>query len=127
MKINVQSDCGNAPKKELIRDFNIAFARMDVEFLSNSVTDDVIWEMVGGRTITGKAAFLETLKEMAGSAATEITMNQIVTHGSEGAGSGSMTFSDGTTVHFADMYRFSNSNGLEIKTLTSYGIEVKKK
>ena len=125
MKINIQPHCGNAPKKEFIRDFNIAFAGMDLNFLENAVTEDIVWEMVGGKTITGKTAFVETLKEMLDFKATELTLNQIITHGAEGAGSGSMKFEDGTTVHFADMYRFNGAKGQKIKTLTSYAIEVK--
>lgn len=125
MKINIKPDCGNAPKKERIRDFNLAFARMDIDYLANAVTDDLVWEMVGGKTHKGKAAFLESLKEMEGFVATEITLDQIITHGAEGAGSGYMRYEGGLTVHFADMYRFSSAKGSKIKTLTSFGIEVK--
>src|SRR5687768_632095 len=55
VKVNVQPDCGNAPKKLFIRDFMIAFANSDTPSILDCLADDAVWEMVGERTLNGKS------------------------------------------------------------------------
>src|SRR4051812_3535537 len=54
VKVNVQPDCGNAPKKIFLRDFMIAFANNDVSFILDSLADDAVWDVVGETTVNGK-------------------------------------------------------------------------
>ena len=46
-KIISSPDCGNSPKMELLKEFNIAFAKGDVKFITESVTDDIVWNIIG--------------------------------------------------------------------------------
>lgn len=50
----IKTDCGNAPKREFLKEFNSAFAKGDIEFLVASVSDEVVWDIVGYRQINGK-------------------------------------------------------------------------
>lgn len=39
--------CGNAPKKILIRDFEIAMAKKEVSVILENLTSDCVWEIIG--------------------------------------------------------------------------------
>ncbi len=58
-KIVCNPNCKNSPKMELIKKFNIAYAKSDIEFIIGSVTDDIVWDIVGESKIEGKAKFTE--------------------------------------------------------------------
>ena len=63
VKITVGEDCGNAPKKELLRDFNIAFVKGDVDHLLQNITDDIQWTMVGDTLLEGKEQVTKMLEK----------------------------------------------------------------
>ena len=127
MNITISEDCGNAPKKAFLRDFNIAFAENNIAQLLDSVTDDFTWELIGNTTYHGKEAFGKVLAGMLDSKATELVIRDILTHGDIGAIHGSMSFDDGSTVAFCDICTFnSHAKDAKIKAMTSYGIELKK-
>lgn len=44
---------------EFFRHVNEAFFNGDAEFISENVTDDVVWTMVSNEPISGKQAFLD--------------------------------------------------------------------
>ena len=56
-KIVSSANCGNSPKMEFIKQFNIAFAKGDVAFLTENVTEDIVWIMIGDQKIEGIKAF----------------------------------------------------------------------
>lgn len=116
-------DCGNAPKKLLLRDFNIAFANGDIDTLLDNVSDDVCWTQVGSGEIVGKEAFAAALAEMTGLEVTELVLQHIITHGNVGSVNGVLRFKDGKAVGFCDVYRFSShAKDAKIKEMTSYVI-----
>ena len=53
-KITVSADCGNAPKKGFLKEINIAFAKGNLDFLTESVTDKIVWNIIGNKKIEGK-------------------------------------------------------------------------
>lgn len=124
LKINVKTDCGHSPKRTFLRDFNIAFGKGDATFIIAHVTDDIVWEMMGERTIEGKDSFSKAINEMKEKEVAEITIEKVVTHGKEGAVSGIMKMKDGNQFAFADFYEFKNTTSTTIKTMTSYVIEI---
>lgn len=40
-------DCGNAPKKELLRAFNVAFVCNDIGFITEHIIEDIQWNFIG--------------------------------------------------------------------------------
>lgn len=126
-KITISEDCGNAPKKQLIKDFNIAFAKGDTATILNYFADDIHWEMIGGDTWDGKEAVKAALKTMNGGEASELIIDNIVSHGDRCAANGSISYPDGSTIAYCDMYTFSgHAPDAKIKTLIAYAIELKK-
>ena len=122
-KINVQEDCGNAPKMMTLRNFNIAFAHNDRDFLLENVTDDVRWTMVGDKVVEGKEKFAETIAQLAQNATEELTLATIMSHGKVGAVDGEIAFADGGRYGFCGIYEFSsNAKTAKIKTITTYVI-----
>ena len=125
-KLTATPDCGNAPKKAFLRDFNVAFARADIPALLAAVTDDFAWDMVGDKRVTGKAAFAAALDEMKQHTAAELVIDKIITHGREAAVSGTMVMQDGRRFSFADIYTFRGAKGDMIYALVSYVVETTK-
>ncbi|PIE47440.1 MAG: DNA-binding protein [Gammaproteobacteria bacterium] len=124
-KITSNPDCGNSPKMEFLKKFNIAFATGDIEFMIDSVSDDIVWEIIGDRKIEGKEKFTQYLEEIKSIETDELVIDHILSHGKEeGAASGIMKTKGGKKYAFADFYTFSGAKGATIKSFTSYVIEL---
>ena len=125
MKLSIPEDCGNAPRKEFIRDFNIAFGENDTEKILSFMSDDIVWDMIGYKKVAGKEAVRKELESNGLGVATELLLSRIITHGDTAAANGVMKFAK-TTMAFCDVYEFTGHNkNAKIKELTSYGIEQK--
>lgn len=125
LKITINADCGNAPKKLLLRDLNIAFARADVEGVLDKFTDDIRWQIIGEADLRGKAAARAALEAMKHAVATEFVIHSIITHGCEGAVNGVITMEQGGSVAFCDVCQFASTAGKKIKSMKSYAVEIK--
>lgn len=125
-KIVCAEDCGNAPKKQYIKDFNIAFAKADVKEVLSMLTDDAEWEIVGEKLVRGKAAIQNELERMNAGPADELHIENLISHGNICAANGVMKFNDTNPVAFCDVYTFSShAKSAKIKKMTSYAIELK--
>jgi len=116
--------CGNSPKMEFLKEFNIAFAKGNVKFITENVTDDILWNIIGDRKIEGKEKFREELEKMKSEKASELIIDQILSHGKEGATNGIMKMQNGKKYAFSDFYKFNGAKGAKIKSITSYVIEI---
>lgn len=123
-KVTVDINCGNSPKMAFLRDVNIAFAEMNLDYLSDAISDDVEWDKVGHAVITGKQNFMDSIKAMAQNPIDEMTIHTIITHGKEGAVNGDLLMADGTQIQFCDVYHFTSAKGNCIRSIKSYVIEV---
>ena len=95
INITINADCGNAPKKRLLRDLNIAFAHTDVDGILEYFTDDILWEIIGEAEIRGKDAMREALMAMKDLVTRELVIHSIITHGCEGVINGVITTQQG--------------------------------
>ena len=119
-KIHVPSDCGNAPRKDFLSQFNIAFARGEVDFILDHVSDDIVWKMLGSREIKGKAAFEKAIREMASYRTVSLTIQHLITHGKEAAASGVMEMEGEKHYAFCDVYVFTGTSKNMVNQMTSY-------
>lgn len=121
-KVNIicAEDCGNAPKKILIRDFITALAISDQEFISNHITDHFRWEKVGVKQILGKLDYLQSLSA---TDISEVLIKNIITHGNTGAANGTIILGS-TSIAFCNVYLFTSSKNAKIKEITSYEIQI---
>lgn len=118
-------NCGNSPKMEFIKEFNIAFAKGDLEFIYQSVTDDIVWNIISDKKIEGKENFAKELEKMKSKKTAELIIDQILSHGKEGAVNGIMKMQSGKKYAFSDFYRFQGAKGIKIKSITSYALGIK--
>lgn len=123
-KIISSPNCGNSPKMEFLKQFNIAFAEGNIAYLTNHVIDDIVWNIIGDKKIEGIEAFREELEKMQSAKASELVLDQILTHGKEGAANGLMSMENGKQYAFSDFYIFQSAKGEKVKAITSYCIEV---
>ena len=123
-KIIASPNCGNSPKMEFLKQFNIAFAEGNVEFLIEGVTEGIVWNVIGDKKIEGIEAFTAELERIQAVKASELKLNQILSHGKEGAANGMMIMENGNKYAFSDFYVFQSTKGEKIKTITSYCIKL---
>ena len=117
-------DCGNAPRKEFLKDFNIAFATGKADFIIEHVSEEIVWNIHGDKHITGKEAFSKEVNTMKDYIADEVVIHSIITHGREAALNGEMKMDD-QTYAFCDVYRFTNTTSNIIRKMDSYVLLLK--
>ncbi|MEB2782946.1 nuclear transport factor 2 family protein [Algoriphagus sp. C2-6-M1] len=120
--INVKADCGNSPKMAFLKEFNIAVAEQNIKFLKESVSDTIIWDIVGDKKIEGKENFVQELEKIKKTA--ELTLLQILSHGKEGATNGLIKIQNGEKYAFSNFYKFIGAKGSLIKSITTYLIKL---
>ncbi|MBY5957058.1 nuclear transport factor 2 family protein [Membranicola marinus] len=123
-KIILKTDCGHSPKREFLKNFNVAFGKGNVAFLTDNVTEDVIWNMVGNKIIDGKDDYSKAINKMKEKKISEYVIEKIVTHGKEGAVNGIVKMEDGKNYAFSDFYEFKNTKSTDLKSITSYVIKI---
>jgi hypothetical protein len=122
-KIQMPRDCGNAPRKLFLMDFNKAFANGDLDFFQELIPDKITWDVVGRQPITDKESFLKTVKSFKLWKVKELIVETIITHGYEASVSGQVTTKDKSTYKFCHIYRFNKASGVTITSLTTFVME----
>jgi ketosteroid isomerase-like protein len=116
-------------KGKFLRKFNQAFAGNDLNFIEKNITDDIIWVIAGDRIIKGKENFIQTYRAMNDGKSFEISIDNVITHGSTAAVDGTMKTTlrkdESHTWAFCDIYSLSGFRNPKIKKITSYVIRVK--
>jgi limonene-1,2-epoxide hydrolase len=124
-RITISKDCGNSPKNKLIQQFTVAFARREVKFILDSVTDTIRWNIVGIRSIEGKEELAEFIKGSKNNRVASLTIHHIASHGKAGAVDGTQKLKNGEMLAFCNVFEFGNTKGSTICEITSYVIPVK--
>lgn len=122
-KINIQADCGNSPRKEFLKELNIAFAKGKADFIVEHVSDDIVWTIYGDKKIVGKEAFGKEIHAMKQYSADEMTLHSIITHGRDASANGEMHMDD-KTYAFCDVYKFTNTTSMILKEIQSYVVKL---
>lgn len=123
MKLNIKTDCGNSPKRELIKSLTIYFASYNLDQVKNYLDDNMTWTLVGEIPINGKKQFIKALEKMSHNKASELTIHSIITHGKEAAIHGEMLMEDGNNFGFSDFYEFTSVKANKVKSIVSYVIQ----
>lgn len=124
IKIECDENCGNSPKKQLLRDLTIAFAKNEIDFCLDWITDDIVWEIVGDRLIQGKGKYEEALNDLRTKKSQALHIYNIITHGNTGSVNGTLLLTNKQCFSFCDVYNFRGfGKHSKIKAITSYIIE----
>jgi ketosteroid isomerase-like protein len=113
----------SATNKAIIDRVNAAFASSNMEAFYALCDDDLVWTMVGDRSVRGKAAIREWMNTMdPGTPA--FTVDEMIAEGDSVAAHGKMTMKDkdGAVGHFqfCDIYRLRQGRVVE---LTSFVVK----
>ncbi len=120
LKLTVPEDCGNAPRKLVLRDFNTALVTKDYTFILDTIADDITWTIVGDETVRGQEAFIRKLDELHQDQAQELVINYIITHGYTASANGKVIGHE-QSYDFCHVYRFAGaSKTAKMKEITSY-------
>ena len=122
-EIVVNEDCGNSPRKAVLRDFNLAFINGEVDATLEFGSDDVTWNLVGEATIEGSAGMRAWLESMAGKKARRVVLENIITDGRTAAINGTYEMESGSRFAFCDVYEFEGAaSDSPISNYSSYVI-----
>lgn len=110
--------------QQLLENFNKAFARNDIEFVMQHVTDTIKWIAIGDFSVAGKEDLRKALENMAGDEPYTLEIDKIITHGKEAAVNGNMQSKDGKQYAFCDVYKFSGFKNPKISEITSYVVDI---
>lgn len=115
-------------REDFLKRFNDAFVNNDINFILDSVTDSIIWNMIGKSQLEGKEAVAEAMNKMEGPSELNLTILSIITHGRSAAVDGIMEMKDKEgnfkKYGFCDVYRFSSHKDSKISELRSYLVEI---
>ena len=122
LTLSIPVDCNNAPKKQVIRDFNIAFAQGDVAGVLSFLSEEVEWDIVGKKVLQGKTAVEAELNRMAETAFQSLSLDIVLTHGKFGSAVGKLTSVNGEVYRFSDTYEFVSAGKHTIQRFISFAI-----
>jgi len=123
-KIISSPNCENSPKINFLQDFRIAFAKRNLNWITERVSDEMIWTIIGNKKIVGKERFVEVLSNAEAEIQTELRIDKILSHGKEGVISGMYKVKNGLSYAFSDFYSFENAKGVKIKLMITYLIKI---
>lgn len=116
-------------KEEFIRDFNEAFSKNDLDFILNNMSDDIVWDFIGEKTMNGIEEVREFMMPMKGVQTMEMELLQIISRDQSAAANGWMKIKEpsGEIKHFGfvDFYEFEGLKMPKVKKMTSYMVSMK--
>ncbi len=121
--IREEPDCGNAPRKKILRDFIVALTTPDSKYIASLLADDIAWTLVGGRLLTGLDAVKEWVPRLP--PADQVTFGSLLTHGHGASVDGLVDLADGTSWGFCHVLRFAGAaKTAKIVGVKSYVINI---
>lgn len=124
IKIVSDVNCKNSPKKELLRDLNIATVKQQLEAPLHWLEEEVEWNIIGDENIQDLEAVEEKLKSILKIPIQEFHIDNIITHGNTAALNGKIINENQPSIDFCHIYLFKgHSKTAKIKKITSYLIE----
>lgn len=122
LKLSIPKGCDNAPRKRILKDFNVASVTGDTDFLLENLADQITLNIIGQEVVEGKEAFLQHLAKLQRDKIKELEIIDIITHGYVASVHGTVI---GTkhSYDFCHVYRFTGATKTaKIKEITSYVI-----
>lgn len=121
-KIDLQIDCGNAPRKLFLKNFNMAIANGNIEFLEEVVPEGINWVIVGKKKVIGKENYLAEIKKHQLWKVKELVVDTIITHGPDASVCGQILTTGNLKFSFSEVYRFKGAGGSTINCITTFVI-----
>lgn len=105
--IQEEPDCGNAPRKEVLRDLVVALAQKDADHVASLLSEDIAWTLVGERHLAGRTAVVEWVTKLP--PVDQVAFGSLLTHGRGASVDGVLELADGTRWGFCHVLRFAGA------------------
>lgn len=112
-------NCKNSPKKELLKKLTISLVKNEIEQVTDFISDDICWNIVGKHQICGKENFYKSIRKIDALHVNILQIHNIITHGNVGSINGTLVCEQ-QHIHFCHIYNFTGYKNAKIKTITSY-------
>lgn len=121
--IREEPDCGNAPRKTIVRDLVVALAMKDIDFVASLITGDASWVLVGEPRLVGGPAILARISGLPSVSA--VVFGSLLTHGRGASVDGVLELSDGKKMGFCHVLRFAGAGkAAKLIGVNSYVIDI---
>lgn len=124
LKVISPDDCGNSPKKKILKELIEAFAKNDVDFITEYCAENVKWDIVNDVQIQGLENVLHEYEKRLTSKIVEIELLNIITHGHVAAVNGTVKLANHNAYSFCNVYKFVSAGKKTIQEITSYVIKM---
>lgn len=119
--VEAPDDCGNSPRKRVIRDFVVALYGGEVSEVLGYLSENVNWQMIGSWDASDKAGVGHHLSQQA--RIVHLRIGTIITHGTDCGVDGEITCEDGQHAAFCHVLIFTGgAKTANIKAIRSYQI-----
>lgn len=116
-------------REEFVKKINEAFASCNTQFIADHVTDDIQWKIVGEKTISGKAAFENSLERMKLGGPMEIKLDEILTQDNKTMVEGIVEYrtqpGKKKSYAFCDIYIFRDNTSNKFRELRTYVSQIR--
>lgn len=120
----VEEDCGNAPKKAVIKDWLVSLAAGETDEVTSQLAEDARWDVVGSETVEGMTDISTVVSKLAALPVSTLIISNILSHGKRVAANGSLRLQDGREVRFAHFFTFSgHGRTAKISEIATYTID----
>ena len=93
LRIYVEADCGNAPRKAHVRDWLVALAEGDADAVCRDLDNDVCWDVAGQQRYDGIGEVRAYVEKLTEEHIDELTICHLLSHGKQVAAEGTNTSS----------------------------------
>lgn len=119
LEVNVEADCGNAPRKAQVRDWLIALAAGDVDAVCSELDGDVRWDIAGGHRYEGIDEVRSYVEQLTENRVKKLSIRHLLSHGKQVAAEGATT-----TSRFAHVITYkSHGKAAKIAEIISYTVD----
>lgn len=120
MEVTLPSDCGNAPRIEIVGDFTVKWAEKASTAVSERLAEDATWAIAGGAIHNGPEAAHKMTPPFTPE---RVVINSIITHGRLASCDGHLEMGD-KRIDFSHVFRFkSTSKTAKIAEIRSYYLD----
>lgn len=120
MEVTLPTDCGNAPRIGIVSEFVVAWASGEAESVSEWLTDEARWTLIGGETYSGADAATDVGPPFSPD---HVEVISVITHGRLASCDGYLEAA-GQRLDFSHVLRFaSTSKTAKVAEVRSYCIE----
>lgn len=117
-------------KEQFLRKVNQAFVDGDREFLLNSISDEICWDIVGEKMVSGKVEFSDALDQMQEMPPINIDIHKVVIQENSAVVTGIVVgrnhLGQKKNFGFCDIYDLKDAEKPLIDKMTSYVIDISK-